>query len=175
MLCAAQTKPGADITSVATSGTVSGNRYVNSFFGVTIEAPEATFQLNPLLNSGGQRARLLQVLSKRGDWADTFTLAVLADSLRNYPTLQSPERYVRSVRHQLEREGLSTVREDFPITISGVQFAGVVVQEQAASGRKYYRGTFATFRQGYVLSLDVEAASPEQLNVLVSRLVTFGK
>jgi len=113
MLCAAQTKPGADITSVATSGTVSGNRYVNSFFGVTIEAPEATFQLNPLLNSGGQRARLLQVLSKRGDWADTFTLAVLADSLRNYPTLQSPERYVRSVRHQLERRLIHRTRR-FP-------------------------------------------------------------
>lgn len=138
---------------------------------MTLYAPNATLELNPRVNRGEQRARLVQVLSKQGKWEDTYTFAVLADSLAKYPQLQSPAHYVRSVRHQLERQGLPTVREEFPITIAGVQFTDAVLQEQVASGQKYYRGMYTTFRDGYILSFDAEAASENKLNDLVRRLI----
>lgn len=170
-ICAAQAPRKADISTVAAAGAISEHRYTNSFFKLTIYAPNATLELTPQVNEGEQRARLVQLLSKQAKWEDTYTFAVLADSLTKYPQLQAPAQYVRSVRQQMERQGLLTVRQEFPITIGGVQFTGAVLQEQVASGRKYYRGIFTTFRDGYILSFDAEAASGDKLNDLVKRLV----
>jgi hypothetical protein len=166
------TKP-VDISVVAASGAVSGNRYTNSFFKLSVSSSNATFQLNPLVNTADHRARLVQLLAKPTNWEDTYTFAVLADCLTEYPQLESLTQYVRSVRHQLEKEGLSTVREEFPISIGGTQFAGAILEEHVPAGRKYYRGMYSTFRNGYILSFDVEAASEDKLNELVARAVKF--
>ena len=139
---------------------------------MSVDTPNATLELNPVVNTRGQYARLLQARSKPTKWEETYTLSVSADSLTINPQVQSPVQYVRSIRHQLEREGLPTVREEFPIAIAGVRFTGAVLQQQA-QGRKYYRGIYATFSNSYVLTFDVEAASPEQLNKLVTGLVKF--
>jgi hypothetical protein len=170
-VCAAQGPRKADISTVAATGVVSENRYTNSFFKLTIYAPNATLELNPLVNTAEQRARLVQILSKQAKWEDTYTFAMMADSLTRHPNLQSPAHYVRSVRHQLERQGLPTVREEFPITIAGVHFTGAVLEEQVVSGQKHYRGVYTTFRDGYILSFDAEAASENKLNDLVRQLV----
>jgi hypothetical protein len=169
----AQTKKPADISTVIAAGTVDGSRYTNPYFKLTIDAPNATLALNPLVSPVGARARLLQVQSKQAEWNDRYTFAVLADTLTEYPQLQSPAQYVRSVRHQLEKGGMPTVREEFQITIAGVGFTGAVLQEQVPSGQKYYRGLYTTFRSGYILSFDVEAPSEDKLNQVVSRLVRF--
>ncbi len=170
-MVAAQSKKPTDISAVAASGTVSGNRYMNSFFGLSVDAPNATLQLNPLVNTDGERARLMQALVKPAEWEDTYTFAVLADSLSKYPQLQSLTQYVRSVRHQLEREGLASVREEFPITIGGVRFTGAILEEHVPAGRKYYRGMYSTFRNAYILSFDAEAASEDKVNELVTKIV----
>jgi hypothetical protein len=169
----AQTKKSFDISAVASAGSVAANKYTNSALKLTVDAPNATLKLNPLVNAQAGRARLVQILSNQSAFEDTYTLAVLADTLSNYPQLQSPAHYVRSVRHQLEKEGLSTVREEFPITIGGMQFTGAILQQQVPNGRNYYRGMYATFRNGAILSFDAEAASEEKLNALVKRLVKF--
>jgi hypothetical protein len=169
----AQDKKPADISTVAASGAVSGNRYTNSFFTLSVDAPNATLQLNPLINTAAERARLVQVMAQPAKWEDTYTFAVLADSRTKYPQLQSLAQYVRSVRHQLEKEGLPTVHEEFPISIGGVQFTGAILQEHLPSGQTYYRGMFSTFRNGYILSFDVEAASEDKLKELVTRIVKF--
>ena len=169
----AQTKKPADISTVIAAGTVDGSRYTNPYFKLTIDAPNATLALNPLVSPVGARARLLQVQSKQAEWNDRYTFAVLADTLTEYPQLQSPAQYVRSVRHQLEKGGMPTLREEFQITIAGVGFTGAVLQEQVPSGQKYYRGLYTTFRSGYILSFDVEAPSEDKLNQVVSRLVRF--
>jgi len=171
----AQSKQPVDISGVTATGVVSGNRYTNSFFKLTVDAHNATLQSNPVVSATGQRARLVQVQAEPTNWEDTYTFAVLADSLSGYPQLQSSAQYVRSVRHQLEKEGLPTVREEFPVAIAGVQFTGAIVQEHVPAGRKYYRGIYATFRKGYVLSFDAEAATENKLNELVTRMVTFTK
>ncbi len=170
----AQTKKfekSVGISEVAAAGRISGNQYKNSFLGLTIDAPNATLSLNPVMTVTAQRGRLLQVLSKGADWEDTYTLAVLADLLAVNPLTKSPADYVRSLRRNFEHEGSPTVREEFPMSISGVNFTGAVVQEQVPNGRKYYRGIYTTFRRGYILSFDVEASSQEKLNALVTRLI----
>jgi hypothetical protein len=139
---------------------------------LTVDAPNATLELNPSVNATFDRARLLQVLAKPTTFEDTYTFGVLADSLARNENLESPAQCVRSVRHQL---GLPTVREEFPIVIAGVQFTGAIVQEQVPNGRKYYRGFYATFRNGYILSFDAEASSEAKLSELVARIVKFGK
>ncbi len=169
----AQTKKAVDISTVAAAGKVTSDKYSNSIFQLTVNAPNATLQLNPFVNKEGGRARLLQVLSKQTTHDDTYTLGVLADTLANYPQLQFAEHYVRSVRHQLEKEGLSAVREEFPITIGGQPFAGAILKVQEPNGQVHYRGLFTTFRGDFLLSLDAEAASEEKVNALVTRLVTF--
>lgn len=169
----AQTKKPADISTVIAAGTVDGIRYTNSYFKLVVNAPNATLTQNTVVSPGGDRARLLQAQSKQAEWNDRYNFAVLADTLSKYPQLQSSDQYVRSVRHQLEKEGLQTVREEFQVTIAGVGFTGAVLQEQAPAGQKYYRGIYTTFRGGYILSLDAEASSPEKLNEVVTRLVSF--
>ena len=115
------------------------------------------------------------MLAKPTKWEGTYSFAVLADFQSRYPQLQSPAQYVRSVRHQLEKEGLPTVRGEFPVAIGGVQFTGAIVQEHVPAGRKYCRGIYATFPNGFILSFDAEAATEEKLNELVTRIVTFRK
>lgn len=52
--------------------------------------------------------------------------------------------------------------------------AGAILQKQQ-EGRKYYRGVYATFRNGYILSFDAEAASEDKLNKLLAGIVSFAK
>ena len=168
---AAQNSKAVDISAVAAAGRVSDDKYSNPLLRITVEAPNGTLQANPLVNKDAGRARLVQILSKQTTWEDTYTFAVLADTLARYPQLQSPAQYVRSVRHQL---GLATLREEFPISISGVQFTGAIMQEEV-DGRKHCRGLYTTFRDGFILSFDAEAATEDKLNALVKRLVNLGK
>ena len=155
---------------------MKGDRYINSFFKLVIYAPNANLRLNPLVNAAGRRARLVQALSKDQSWGETYAFAVLAVSRADYPNLKSLTRYVRSVRHSLERvDGLPLVRKEFPVRIAGIQFVGAIVEEHVPSGRKYYRGFYSTFRDGYILSFDAEAASVEKLTKLLQRTVTFSK
>ena len=171
----AQNKKPITISDVTAAGKLDGSRYTNSFFKLEIIPNSATFQLNPFVNTAGGRARLVQVFSNTTDWESKYTFAVLADSLTKYPELQSLTQYVRSVRHQLEKQGLPTIREEFPISIGGVQFVGAIVQEQIPSGQKYYRGFYSTFRGGFILSFDVEASSQDKVNSLVTQIVQFKK
>jgi len=167
---AAQTKIFVAISAVAAAGSITDGRYTNSYFKLTVDAPNATLELNPVVNNKGQFARLLQIESKPTSWENTYALAVLADALAINPQVQSPLQWVRSVRHKLEQGGLPTVQEEFPITIAGEQFTGAILQPQV-NDRKIYRGIFAAFRNDYVLTFDVEAASPDRVKKLVTELV----
>lgn len=172
----AQSDRPPDVTTVAAAGSVTKFGYTNSYFKLSILAPNATVNLNPLVNASGGRARLVQVLSDGKNWNETYTFAVLADALANYhPPLESTTIYVRSIRHNLEREGLSTVKEEFPVTIAGTQFTGAILQEQTPEGRKYFRGMYSTFRNGYALSFDVEGASEAKLTEMLAHMVVFPK
>jgi hypothetical protein len=64
---------------------------------------------------------------------------------------------------------------EFPITFSGVEFTGAILEEHVPQGRKYYRGMYSAFRDGFILSFDAEAASPEKVNELGVRVVSLAK
>jgi len=165
--------PQPDISVVVAAGKVSGDKYKNLFFRLTIDAPHAKLEIAPLVNASEKRARLVQILADSAKFDERYTFGVLADTLSMYPQLQSAAHYVRSVRHQLEKEGLTTVHEESPVLVSGVPFTGATMQEQTPEGRKYFRGLYTTFLYGYILSFDVEASSERRLNDLVTTLVHF--
>jgi hypothetical protein len=173
---ASQSSKSVDISAIAAAGRVSDDKYSNPVLSIEVVAPNATLQANPLVDKeGGGRARLLQVLSKQAGSDDTYTFAVLVDTLATYPQLQSPAHYVRSVRHQLEKNGFATVRGEFPITVGGLQFTGAIVRQHAPNSREHCRGLYTTFRNGLIISFDAEATTEEKLNQLVKRLVNFGQ
>lgn len=162
-----------DISAVVAAGKVSGERYTNSFFRITLDAPHGQITLAPVVNTAASRARLIHVLASTGDFDQRYSLALLADLLQPSPLLRSPSDYVRGVRLQLEKQGFVTIRDEFPIEISKVAFTGAVMEGHTPDGHKLYRGLYTTFRSGYILSLDVWANSEAHLNDLVASLVHF--
>lgn len=166
------TQAPPDISEVSKAGKVIADKYQNSFFRLIVDAPHAKIQFAPVV--GDKRARLVQIVTDAPNWNDKYTFAVLADALSKYPQLASAAVYVRSARHQLEKQGLTTIQEEFPINISGAQFTDCIIQEQNREGSKYYRGLYSTFRSGYILSFDVEGPSEAALNEMVTNRVHLG-
>jgi hypothetical protein len=163
--------PKDDISSVVSAGRVNGDVYLNTYFGISIAAPNAHITSPELVNVAGRRARLLNAVYDSPQGAMNYTFGLMADSLENYPKGMSMAVYVRSVRHQLEKDGLITQREEFPVTISGVTFTGAVLKVPEKSNFGYYRGIYSTFLNGYVVSLEVQSGSEERLQQLLSSAV----
>jgi hypothetical protein len=163
--------PNTDISSVAAAGKVNGDRYENTYFGISLTAPKASFTAPSLVIAAGRRARLVNVVYDSPQGAMNYTLGLMADSLESYPKGMSTTVYVRSVRHQLEKDGLITHREEFPVVISGVGFTGAVLKVPEKPNFGHYRGIYSTFINGYVVSLEVQSGSEERIQQLLSSAV----
>jgi len=163
--------PKSEISSVVAAAKMNGDVYLNTYFGISLSAPKASFTAPELVNVAGRRARLLNAVYDSPQGAMNYTLGLMADSLENYPKGMSMAVYVRSVRHQLEKDGLITHREEFPVTISGIPFVGAVLKVPEKSTFGYYRGIYSTFLDGYVVSLEVQSGSEERLQQLLSSAV----
>jgi hypothetical protein len=83
----------------------------------------------------------------------------------------STTAYVRSVRHQLERDGLLTEREEFPVRISGMNFMGAILKVPEKPNFGYRRGIYSIFLNGYVVSLEVQARNEERIQQVLSSAV----
>jgi hypothetical protein len=164
--------PIKGISAVFSEGKVSGGQYKNDYFGLTLTPANAEFTQGAFVSSEGKRARLVDARLNGKNWEEKYSIAILADALSANPLVHSPTQYVRSVRHQLEREGMATVQEETSIEISGLKFvqATMKVTEQ---GRIHYQGMYTTFLNGYIFSLQVEAPTPERLNQIVLSMVKF--
>jgi hypothetical protein len=167
----AQTPP-KDIADIYAEGKVSGNVYKNDYFGVTLTLESGAFTKGGFLSTQGKRARLIDAASNATNWQDNFDIAILADLLAANPLIHSAQQYARSVRHQLEKEGMETIQEETPVKVSSVPFIEVVLKVKD-SGPGHYRAIYTTFRNGYILSLDVSAATPEKITELVSKSLKF--
>jgi len=168
---AAQTPP-KDIADIYAEGKVSGNVYTNDYFGVTLTLESGAFTKGGFSSTQGKRARLIDAASNATNWQDKFDIAILADLLAANPRIRSAEQYVRAVRHQFEKEGMETFQEETPIKVSGVPFIEAVLKVKD-SGPGHYRAIYTAFRNGYILSLDVSAATPEKITQLVSTTIKF--
>jgi hypothetical protein len=111
-------KPRSNISAVVAAGKLDGDVYRNSYLGITLSAPKAMFKVPVSVNVARKDARLVNVVYDSGNGALNYTIAVIADSLENYPGGIPIGVYVRSVRHKLEKEGLITAREEFSKVIS---------------------------------------------------------
>jgi hypothetical protein len=166
----AQGNPTKDISAVYAEGKVSGNEYTNDYFGLTLSSAGGRFTEGGFVNSEGKRARLVDVQSIPDNWQDRFEIAVLADSLAANPLVHSPEQYARSVRHQFEKQGMETEKAESPTEVSGLWFMRGVLKI-SDGGHIRYRSIYTTFLKGYILSLDVSAATPEKIEQLVAKAV----
>jgi hypothetical protein len=168
----AQDNPTKDISAVYAEGKVSGNEYKNDYFGLTLSAGSGQFTAGGFVSSEGKRARLVDVQANPGNWQDKFEIAVLADSLAANPLVHSPEQYARTVRHQFEKQGMETEKAESPTEVSQLTFVRGVLKVNDG-GHVHYRAIYTTFLKGYILSLDVSAATPEKIEQLVAKAVQF--
>jgi uridylate kinase len=163
--------PIKDISAVFAEGKINGNEYNNDYFGLTLTPVNAQFTQGSFANSGGSRARLINAEANTKNFEDRYSIAILAAALSANPLVRSPEQYVRSVRHQFEqREGMSTVQEESAIEISGVRFVQATMKA-TEQGQTHYQGIYTTFLNGYILSIQVEAPTPERLQQIVLSMV----
>ena len=160
-----------DIKAVYADGKIADGRYKNAYFGVTLTPENAQFTQGGFVSSEGQRARLVDAQANAANWDDRYEIAILADALSANPLITSPTRYVRNVRHQLEKEGFETVQTESAIEISGLKFI-YATMKIAENGKTRYRRLYTTFLNGYILSLDVTVGSAARLESIL-KMVRF--
>ena len=168
----AQQKPSKDISAVYAVGKISGTEYKNEYFALTLTATPGQFTQGGFVSSEGKRARLVDVQNNSSNFQEKFEIAVLADSLAANPLVHAPEQYARSVRHQFERQGMETEKAESPIEVSGLPFVQAILKV-SEGGSTHYRAIYTAFLNGYILSLDVSAATPEKIAQVVTRAVKF--
>ena len=162
-----------DIKAVAAAGQLNGNKYTNSYFGVTVLVPEPnTFlKINTLLAEN--RAILLEASNSKGLVEQRHNFAIVAHSV-DTPNSTSAEEFVRKVRLALEREGLQTTRAEIPVKIGSRVFIESDLKRDAGD-EHYCKAVAVTIIKGYAFGFWVEAANQEQLKRLTSlvNLVQF--
>jgi hypothetical protein len=169
-LAYSQDKRANDISTVYAEGKINGTEYKNDYFGLTLTAEPGHFVHGDFISSEGKRARLVVVQDNSSNFEDKFEIAVLADSLAANPLIHAPEQYVRSVRHQLEKEGMDTDKAETTLQVSGLPFVQAILKGNDG-GHMHYRAIYTTFLNGYIFSLDVSAPNPEKIALVVKRAV----
>jgi hypothetical protein len=176
--CASQGQaPKSDISSVAAAGKVNGDVYQNSYFGITLSCLKAHWSVRGPISVQQRQGRLIDAVYDLGGQErgpeENYTLALLVESLENFPKGTSTELYVRRVRHGLESGNLKTYREEFPLTVSGIPFTGTVFRffEKPDSG--YYRGLYSTVLNGYFVTIEVQCGREERLQKLLSSALSI--
>jgi hypothetical protein len=162
--------PPKDISAIYAEGKTIGNVYKNDYFGLTLSIESGHFTEGGFISAQGKRARLIDAQANAANWQDKYEIAVLADLLSANPLIRSAQQYVGILRKQFEREGLATVQDEIQVKVSGVLFVEAILKVKD-EGNSHYRAIYSTFLNGYILSLDVSAASPEQITQLVSKTV----
>src|SRR6202795_2252808 len=168
----AQQKPTKDISAVYAEGKISGTEYKNEYFALTLTAAPGQVTQGGFVSSEGKRARLVDVEDNSLNYQAKFRIAVLADSLAANPLVHSPEQYARSVRHQFEKQGMETEKAESPTEVAGLTFVRAVLKV-SDSGHVHHRAIYTIFLKGYILSLDVSAATSEEIEQLVANAVRF--
>lgn len=159
-LLAAQSTKTADIKTVTNAGRITGEQYENSYFGVTVRVPQPNehLALNALVAEN--RAILLEAVHSQGDMAQRHNFVIVAHSA-NIPGLTSTTQFVRSVRHQLEREGFETVKAELPVMIAGHEF---IQSDLRMKDNSHWKSILVTPIKGYMFGFWMEAANKEQLD-----------
>jgi hypothetical protein len=149
-----------DIKTIAAAGHVNGKEYENSYFGVSVLLPQPNEDLT--LNSlvADNRAILLRALNAKGNTDQWHTFMIAAHSAEGFT---STVQFVRSIRHQLESEGLQTVRAEIPVTIGGREFIQSDLKMESKK-ENYWKAVLFTQIKGCMFGFWMEMKSQEQLD-----------
>jgi hypothetical protein len=163
-----------NVVDVVAQGRVAGYQYQNDYFGLTITVEHAKFTAPSFVQATAQRARLVDALCDSTDWDSKYSIGVVADSLAVNPQIKLPTDYLNIFRHRFEKEGEQMVGEESAVDIAGVKFVAAVLKS-ADTGRTHFHGVYVAFQRGYIVLLDVTAASPERLNKVLADCVKWKK
>ena len=155
----AGTSKRTDMKTVAAAGHVNGMRYENSYFGVTVRLPQPNEHLivNGLVAQN--RAILLEAVNGKGEAQKGRKFVIVAYS-SDIPGLTSTTQFVRSVRHQLEREGFQTTRAEVRVAMAGREF---IRSDLKMKSENYWKAVMLTQIKGYMFGFWMEAATEEEL------------
>jgi len=163
MFSGAQTPKKIDIRAVARAGHLNGSKseYENDYLGVTVRLPEpnARLVLNSLIKE--DRATLLEAVNMQGDANEWHKFAIVVESA-DIPGLTSITQFVQTLRHQVERDGLQTVKAEVYVTIAGREFVESELKMESESDH-YYKAIMFTRTKGYLFGFWIEAKDREQL------------
>src|SRR5579864_2571733 len=102
--------PKSDISSVVAAGKVNGDTYTNTYFGLSLTAPNAHFTASSQANTASRAANLVQVVYDSPQGAMNYTVTIRVNSRENYPKEMTITDYVGRVRREMEKEGLEIKR-----------------------------------------------------------------
>lgn len=159
---AAQSAPKANIKAVADAGHLRGAEYKNDYFSVTVRLPEPNEHL--VLNGlvADDRAILLEAVNEKGDMQQWHNFVIVAHSA-DIPGLTSTVQFVRSVRHQLERDGFQTLRAEIAVTVGGREFIESDLKMESKN-QNYCKAIMLTRIKDYMFGFWMEAVNQEQLH-----------
>jgi hypothetical protein len=149
-----------------TKGRMEGSQYVNDFFHVVVEVPQPTdsLRLNTIVHADS--VQLVMAVKSEGPIDERFMFSVIAKSMER-PDSFTTEQFVRSVRHNLEREGMQTLVSEKGVVISGQTFILSKLKFESNEVH-YYKAVLATIRNGAVLGFWIEAADEGSLDKLLA-------
>jgi hypothetical protein len=169
--------PKRDVSSVAAAGKVNDGLYQNSYFGITLSAPKAHWSVRGPISVERRQGRLADAVYDLGGQEhgpeENYTLALLVESLENFPKGTSTEVYVRNIRHRVESDNVKAYREEFPLTVSGIPFTGTVFRFFETANSGYYRGLYSTVLNGYFVTIEVQCGSEDRLQKLLSSALSI--
>jgi hypothetical protein len=159
VLLDAETVKTPDMKTVAAAGHVKGTEYANSYFGVSVRLPQPNEHL--ILNGlvAENRAILLEAVNGKGESQKRRKFVIVAYS-SDIPGLTSTTQFVRSVRHQLEREGFQTTRAEVRVVMEGHEF---IRSDLKMKSENYWKAIILTQIKGYMFGFWMEAATEEEL------------
>jgi hypothetical protein len=159
VLLGAETVKKLDMKAVAAAGNVKGTEYVNSYFGVSVRLPQPNKHLivNGLVAEN--RAILLEAVNGKGEAQKRRKFVIVAYS-SDIPGLTSTTQFVRSVRHQLEREGFQTTHAEVRVVVAGHEF---IRSDLKMKSENYWKAVMLTEVKGYIFGFWMEAATEEEL------------
>ena len=160
-----------DISLIYAEGKITGDQYTNEYFGLVLKPVGAQFTKGGFISPQGKKARLIAAEANAEKWEDKYSIAVLADALSVHPSVRSPEQYLRGVQSHFQGLGSVLVQDSTPVEVSGIRFVRMILK--AGGERPHYQGMYTAFLKGYILTLQIEAPSPERLTQIVQSTVHF--
>lgn len=170
--CLGQNEPYAeDLSSLAAAGKVENKTYSNTHAGFLLHLPQTPCdaKLNTALDPRQGTAMLLDCQHVVQGWGGMYALNIFVETWARFPTLQSTEQYVRSMRHIGERDpNIKILETETKRTMAGLDFWQIILSNHLSGSRIYFEGLSCTRLKAYVLCFKAEAPTVDLVRALLN-------